>query len=131
MSARPRVLVADDHPVMLQSLARLLAVECDVVATVSDGLAVIATAQETSPDLVVIDISMPRLNGLAVAERLEQLGSTARFVFVTMHRQHEYVEKSMARGVFGFVVKDRLAADLIAAIRAVVAGQTFVSPMAE
>ena len=128
MSARPRVLVADDHPLMLQALARLIAVECDVVGTVSDGLAVVAAVQATSPDVVVMDVSMPGLDGVATAARLKQLGATARVVLVTMHRGHEDVNDGMALGAIGFVVKDRLAADLMPAIRAVLAGHSFLSP---
>ena len=128
MTSRPRVLVADDHRAMLDSLVRLLSGEFEVVATVSDGLAAVATATELEPDLLVLDIAMPGLNGIAAAARLKDSGSTAKIVFVTNLHDREFVEGSLALGDVGFVVKDRLVADLLPAIRSVLAGQSFVSP---
>jgi DNA-binding NarL/FixJ family response regulator len=128
MTSRPRVLVADDHRAMLNSLVRLLSAEFEVVATVSDGLAAVATATRLEPDLLVLDIAMPGLNGIAAAARLKSVGSTAKVVFVTNLDTREFVEESLALGEVGFVVKDRLVADLLVAIRTVLAGQSFVSP---
>jgi DNA-binding NarL/FixJ family response regulator len=127
-SGRPRVLVADDHPAMLESLVRLVSVELDVVAAVTDGLAVVTTAARLEPDLLVLDIAMPGMNGIAAAARLRESGSTAKVVFVTNLRDREFVEESLALGEVGFVVKDRLVADLLPAIRQVLSGQSFVSP---
>ena len=128
MNNRTRVLVADDHPAMLDSLVRLLSKEFDIVANVGDGLAVIADADRLQPDLLVLDIAMPGLNGIAAATRLKQSGSKAKIVFVTNLRDREFVQGAMALGEVGFVVKDRLVADLLPAIRQVLAGQSFVSP---
>ena len=128
MNNRTRVLVADDHPAMLDSLVRLLSKEFDIVANVCDGLAVIAHADRLQPDLLVLDIAMPGLNGIAAATRLKQSGSTAKVVFVTNLHDREFVQGAMALGEVGFVVKDRLVADLLPAIRQVLAGQSFVSP---
>jgi DNA-binding NarL/FixJ family response regulator len=113
---------------MLNSLVRLLSAEFEVVATVSDGLAAVATATRLEPDLLVLDIAMPGLNGIAAAARLKSVGSTAKVVFVTNLDTREFVEESLALGEVGFVVKDRLVADLLLAIRTVLAGQSFVSP---
>jgi len=128
MTSRPRVLVADDHRAMLDSLVRLLSGEFDVVATAGDGLSAVATATALEPDLLVLDIAMPGLNGIAAAARLKDSGSTAKVVFVTNLHDREFVEESMALGDVGFVVKDRLVADLLPAIRSVLAGRSFVSP---
>jgi DNA-binding NarL/FixJ family response regulator len=128
MSARPRVLVADDHRAMLDTLVRLLSRDFEIVATAMDGLSAIAKAEQLQPDLLVLDIAMPELNGIAAAARLKERGSTARVVFVTNLRDREFVEESLALGEVGFVVKDRLVADLLPAIRHVLAGETFVSP---
>ena len=128
MTARPRVLVADDHRAMLDSLVRLLTRDFDVVAAVTDGVAAVEEAEHLEPDLLVLDIAMPGLNGIAAAARLKSNGSTAKVVFVTNMRDREFVQESMALGDVGFVVKDRLVSDLLPAIRHVLAGETFVSP---
>jgi len=128
MTGRPRVLVADDHRAMLDSLVGLLSGEFEVVATVSDGLSAVAKAALLEPDLLVLDIAMPGLNGIAVAARLKENGSTAKVVFVTNLHDREFVQESLALGEIGFVVKDRIVADLLPAIRKVLAGESFVSP---
>src|SRR6266850_798633 len=128
MTSRPRVLVADDHRAVLDSLVRLLSSEFEIVATVTDGLSAVTTAARLQPDLLVLDIAMPGLNGLAAAARLKESGSAAKVVFVTNLHDREFVQESLALGNVGFVVKDRLVADLLPALRAVLAGQSFVSP---
>jgi DNA-binding NarL/FixJ family response regulator len=128
MSVRPRVLVADDHRAMLDSLVRLLSHDFDVVAMVTDGLAAVAEAEHLEPDLLVLDIAMPGLNGIAAAARLKEHGSKAKIVFVTNMKDREFVQESLALGDVGFVVKDRLVADLLPAVRQVLSGQAFVSP---
>ena len=128
MSGRPRVLVADDHRAMLDSLVQLLSREFDVVAAVSDGLSAVTEAEQLEPDLLVLDIAMPGLNGIAAAARLKERGSKAKIVFVTNMRDREFVQKSLSLGEIGFVAKDRLVADLLPAIRRVLAGESFVSP---
>jgi DNA-binding NarL/FixJ family response regulator len=128
MSGRPRVLVADDHRAMLDTLAQLLSREFEVVAKVADGLSAVSEAERLDPDVLVLDIAMPELNGIAAAARLKERGSTAKVVFVTNLHDREFVEESLALGDIGFVVKDRLVADLLPAIRRVLAGETFVSP---
>jgi DNA-binding NarL/FixJ family response regulator len=115
--------------VMLETLVRLLSHDFDVVATASDGLAVLTQAEDLAPDLLVLDIAMPGLNGIATAARLKSLGSTARVVFVTNMRGRDFVDRSLALGPVGFVVKDRLVADLFPAIRSVLSGEPFVSPL--
>ena len=127
-SSRPRVLVADDHRAMLDSLVRLLSKEYEVVAALLDGGAVVGAAARHIPDVLVLDIAMPGMSGLAAAAQLKKRGSTAKVVFVTMHHDAEYVQESLALGTVGFVVKDRLVADLLPAVREVLSGHTFVSP---
>ena len=112
---------------MLDTLVRLLSREFDVVAALSDGLTVVSAAARLDPDLLVLDIAMPGLNGIAAAARLQAQGSTAKVVFVTNLHDREFVEHSQALGTVGFVVKDRLFADLLPAIRQVLVGEPFVS----
>jgi DNA-binding NarL/FixJ family response regulator len=128
MTGRPRVLVADDHRAMLDTLVRLLSAEFDVVAAVADGVSVVKQAGQLHPDLLVLDIAMPGLSGLAAATRLKERGFDGKLVFVTNMRDREFVDGSLALGNVGFVVKDRLVADLLPAIRRVLAGEAFVSP---
>jgi DNA-binding NarL/FixJ family response regulator len=102
---------------MLESLVRLLTRDFDIVAAVSDGTAAVAEAEQLEPDLLVLDIAMPGLNGIAAAARLKEQGSQAKVVFVTNMRDREFVQESLALGDVGFVAKDRLVADLLPAIR--------------
>ena len=127
VSDRPRVVVADDHHAMLETLVQILSSEFEVVAAVSDGLSVITAAAELEPDLLVLDIAMPGLNGIAAATRVRNSGSSAKVVFVTNLREREFVRESLALGQVGFVIKSRLVADLLPAVRSVLAGQSFVS----
>jgi DNA-binding NarL/FixJ family response regulator len=113
---------------MLESLVRLLTKEFEVVATVSDGMAAIDAAKRADPDLLILDIAMPGLSGIAAAAQLKSSGSRAKVVFVTMHYDREFVQKALELGEVGFVAKDRLVMDLLPAIRAVQAGKSFVSP---
>jgi DNA-binding NarL/FixJ family response regulator len=113
---------------MLESLVGLLSRDFDVVAAVPDGLSAVTEAEQLDPDLLVLDIAMPGLNGIAAAARLRDHGSKARVVFVTNMRDREFLQEALALGDVGFVVKDRLVADLLPAIRSVVAGEVFVSP---
>jgi len=128
-SRRRRVLIADDHQAMLDTLVHLLSRDFDVIATANDGLAAVTQAEQLEPDLLVLDIAMPVLNGIAAATRLKSRGSTAKVVFVTNMRGREFVDRSLALGQVGFVVKDRLVADLLPAIAQVLAGEAFVSPL--
>jgi DNA-binding NarL/FixJ family response regulator len=128
MQGRPRVVVADDHRAMLDTLVRMLSRDFDVVAAVQDGLSAVSQAEQLRPDLLILDIAMPGLNGIAAAARLKAHGSTARIVFVTNMRDPVFVQESLALGDVGFVVKDCLVDDLLPAVRRVLAGESFVSP---
>jgi DNA-binding NarL/FixJ family response regulator len=128
MTGRPRALVADDHRAMLETLVGLLADHFDVVAAVGDGVSVVTQAGLLQPDVLVLDIAMPGLSGLAAAARLQERGFTGKIVFVTNMRDREFVERSLDLGAIGFVAKDRLVSDLLTAIRRVLAGEGFVSP---
>jgi DNA-binding NarL/FixJ family response regulator len=113
---------------MLDSLVRLLSRDFDVVSAVTDGVSVVDAAARHAPDLLVLDIAMPGLNGIAAAARVKASGSPVKVVFVTNLHEREFVDGALALGDIGFVVKDRLVADLLPAIRTVLNGQAFVSP---
>jgi DNA-binding NarL/FixJ family response regulator len=124
---RVRVVVADDHQDMLSVLVQMLSPQYEVVAAVGDGRAAVAAAERLAPDLLILDISMPELDGIAAAVELKGRGSAAKVVFITMYDDREFVRASSTLGAIGFVVKNRLASDLLPAVRTVLAGQTFVS----
>lgn len=128
MKGRVRILVADDHRAMLETLVGMLSSDFDIVAAVGDGLTAVTQAEHLEPDLLVLDIAMPGLNGIAAAAQLKRRGSTAKVVFVTNMRDREFIQESLTLGQVGFVIKDRLVADLLPAVRDVLAGKSFVSP---
>jgi DNA-binding NarL/FixJ family response regulator len=121
-------LLADDHADVLAIEARILAPEFDVVKTVGDGRALLEEAARLRPDALVIDISMPVMNGIEAALQLQATGSPARIVFLTVHDDPDYVRAARAAGALGYVVKCRLASDLLPALREALAGRPFVSP---
>ena len=122
------VLLADDHEDVLGTVARLLVPEFNVVGTVTDGKALLAAAERLMPDVVVVDISMPVLNGIEAVRRLMESGSPAQVVFLTIHESSEYVGAALATGALGYVVKSRLATDLGVAIKEAHAGRSYLSP---
>jgi DNA-binding NarL/FixJ family response regulator len=125
---RARVLLADDHEDFLAVAARLLAEEFDVVNKVGDGQALLGEAARLEPDVLVLDISMPVLSGIEAARQLQATGCRARIIFLTVHDDPDYVRAAFAAGALGYVVKCRLASDLLFALREVLAGRSFVSP---
>ena len=114
---RIRVLLADDHEAMLDRVARLLATECNVVGTVTDGQQALDAARELKPDVLVLDISMPVMNGIETARRLKEAGSETRIVFLTVHDDPDFAREALEAGALGYVIKQRIASDLVAAIK--------------
>jgi len=113
---------------MLDTVALLLVSEFDVVGTVTNGKALLSAAERLKPDVVIVDISMPILNGIEAVRRLKESGSQAQVVFLTVHESSDYVHAALATGALGYVVKPHLAADLSVAINAVHAGRSYLSP---
>lgn len=124
----PRVLLADDQEEMVQAVFLTLGDEFDVIGTAEDGTLAVELATRLSPDVLVLDVSMPLLNGIEAACRLQELGSHARVIFLTVHADPEFVEAALSVGALGYVLKPSLATDLVPAIRAVVRGDIFISP---
>ncbi len=120
---RIRVLLADDHEAMLDRVAGLLATECNVVGTVTDGQQALDAAMELKPDVLVLDISMPVMNGIETARRLKEAGSETRIVFLTVHDDPDFAREALEAGAVGYVIKQRIASDLVAAIKKAHAGR--------
>src|SRR5271163_5090469 len=124
---RKRVLVADDLAPVLSTVAALLRESFDVVDTVSDGEAALETTLRLQTDLVVLDISMPVMSGIEVAEELTRLGSKTRIVFLTAHQDTDILKACQTAGGLGYVLKLAMVTDLIPAINAALAGRSFAS----
>jgi len=124
---RRRILLADDHPLVLERVTKLLQSAFDVVGVVHNGFEMVEEAMRLSPDVIVADISMPGLDGLAAARRLREMGAGATIVFLTIHEGPELVEACLADGALGFVLKSHMKTDLIRAINAALSGRCFVS----
>ncbi len=120
---RTRVLLADDHEAMLDRVARLLATECNVVGTVTDGQQALDAARELKPDVLVLDISMPVMTGIETARRLKEAGFETRIVFLTVHDDPDFAREALEVGALGYVIKQRIASDLVAAIKKAHAGR--------
>ena len=128
---RARVLLADDHPAVVKDLCAVLQPEFDVIATVANGVALLAKVDgELSPDVIVTDITMPGLDGIAAASEILRKNPAARIVFVTVHDETELVKKSLAMGVLGYVLKLTAGEDLVPAIHAALRGEQYISPLA-
>src|SRR3954454_3421540 len=125
---RARILLADDHKAMRERVVHLLEDEFEILGAFEDGLAMVDAAERLKPDLCLLDISMPFLNGIEVANELRQDGSTAKIIFLTIHEDPDFVQAALNTGASGYVVKSRIASDLVAAVRQVLAGRKFVSP---
>jgi len=121
--ARPRVLIADDHPGVLERVSELLQRDYDIVAVVSDGLAAVDAALVLRPDIAIFDVSMPTLNGFQAAARIADGGCTPRVVFLTVHEDPGFVEAARRAGARGYVAKRTMIAELLPAIRLVLDGQ--------
>ncbi len=126
---RPRILLADDHKLMAEALQHLLQTDFDVVGTVSDGRALIRAAAELKPELVVVDIGMPLLNGLDAADQLKALQPDIKIVFLTQNREPRYAVEAFRRKASGYLLKDSAASELTTAIREVLQGRSYVSPL--
>ena len=124
---RPRVVLADDHRIVLEGLLVLLKQDFDVVGTAENGVALVELAGREQPDVVVTDITMPLLNGIDAVRRLRESGVTAKVVFLTMHPDVVYATRALEAGASGYVLKHSAPDELIQAIRAVLRGGQFIS----
>ena len=124
-----QILLADDHPVVAEDLRTVLEAEFDVIATVGDGYELVAAAETLTPDVIVTDIGMPGLDGIAAAGEILRRNPSARIVFVTVHNDSEIVQKALATGVLGYVLKLTAGDELVPATHAALRGERYVSPL--
>ena len=124
-----RVLLADDYPKMLDKTTQLLRGEFDIIGSAHDGGQALEATARLNPDLLILDISMPVLNGIQVAARLRDSGCKAKVIFLTVHEDRDYIDAAFAVGALGYVLKSRVATDLLPAIYAVLQGHRFTSPL--
>src|SRR5512135_466441 len=124
-----RLLLADDHTLLLEGIRLLLEPEYELVGSVEDGLALLAAAKTLKPDVILLDISMPALNGIDAARRLRKVVPSARLIFLTMHAGPDYVAAAFQAGAMGYLLKRAAASELKTAIREVMKGNHYVSPL--
>jgi DNA-binding NarL/FixJ family response regulator len=122
------VLLADDHQELLEEVKSILATDFDVIGAADNGHHLLALAEALRPDVVVVDISMPGLNGIDAVRQLLETGSTAKCIFLTLHEDGAFVGACFAAGAMGYVLKRRASTDLVVAIQEVLMGRRFVSP---
>lgn len=125
---RPRVLLADDNPAMLEFVSKMLANDCEVVAAVRDGRAALREYARLRPDVLLLSMSVGDLSGIEVGQQLRDSGYDARIVLLTVEEEPDFVKSALGAGVSAYVVKFRLGTDLLPAIRAALVGKLFVSP---
>ncbi len=128
-AARARILLADDHALLLDAFRRLLEPAYDIVAAVTDGHALVEAARRLRPDVIVADIGMPRLNGLGACERRPAELPDTRLVFLTVNEDPDVAAEAVRRGAAGFLLKKGAAAELFTALERVLAGHTYLTPL--
>jgi DNA-binding NarL/FixJ family response regulator len=124
-----RLLIADDHRLLAEACKSILEPEFQVVDIVTDGRSLMKSALEFKPDIVILDIAMPRLNGLDAGEQIKQKIPTTRLVFLTMNSAADVAAEAFRRGASGYVLKQSAAEELLIAIRKVVQGESYLSPL--
>lgn len=125
---RPRALLADDHSMMLAGLHKLVEEHCEVVGTVGDGRALVEAAQRLEPDVIILDIVMPLLNGIDAARQIKRLCPDAKLIFLTMQTSPTYATEALEAGASGYLLKHSAPVELPLAIDAALQGQRYLTP---
>ena len=129
MNRRPRILLADDHTMLLDAFRRLLEPRCEIVGTACDGHALLDLAASTRPDVIVLDISMPRLNGMDACAQLRRKMPDVRFVFLTVNEDPDIAAEAIRLGASGYLLKSSASVELFTAIEQALAGKTYITPL--
>lgn len=127
--SKPRVLLADDHALLIGAYEKLLAGECDVVGHAQDGRALVAAAETSKPDIVILDISMPLLNGIEAGRQIKRRAPDCKLVFVTMNEDPGLAAEAFRAGASAYLLKSSAWAELVTAIREVMRGRSYVTPL--
>lgn len=130
MIPRPRIILAEDHQLLREAFTKILEPDCDVLAAVSDGQALVAATQHLLPDVVIVDVTMPVLNGLEAARQLQASHPSTKIIFLTMNEDPEIAAAAFRAGASAFILKNSAASELLQAIREVQAGRSYVTPLA-
>jgi DNA-binding NarL/FixJ family response regulator len=128
MTSRPRVLIADDHNLVAELCKRLLETDFDVVGVVANGRALVRAAGELKPDVIVLDVAMPVLNGLDAGRHIKQMLPAVKLVYLTMNPDVEVAAEAFRCGASGYLLKTCAAAEMVLAVRDVLLGKSYVSP---
>ncbi len=126
---KPRVLLADDHTFVIEGFKKLLEEQCELVGAVEDGRALVEAATKLQPDLVILDISMPRLNGIEAARKIKKQSPTIKLIFVTMHADTAYINEAFRAGASGYLLKQSAATELVQAVQSVMSENFYVTPL--
>jgi DNA-binding NarL/FixJ family response regulator len=126
---RPRIILADDHRIVIEGLRTLLETKFEMVGTVEDGRALMDATKKLHPDVVVADISMPLLNGIEAVRQIKKNDPAVRVIFLTMHPDVTYAVEAFNAGASGYVLKHSAPSELVNAIHEVLKGRTYVTPM--
>ncbi len=126
---KPRVLLADDHAIIIEGLTRLLEPEFEVAGSVGDGRSLVESASRIGPDAIIADISMPLMNGIEAAREIKRNQPDAKIVLLTMHPEIMYAKAAFEAGCSGFVLKHSSGSELKVALREVLAGRSYVTPL--
>lgn len=127
--SKPRILLADDHALVIEGFRRILEGPYELVGTVGDGRALVEAAKRLQPDIVILDVSMPLLNGIDAAAQLKKCCPTVKVIVVTMHADREYVRSAFEAGASAYVLKRSAVDELEQAIRAVLGGHSYITPL--
>jgi DNA-binding NarL/FixJ family response regulator len=126
---RPRVILADDHTMLVEAFEKLLSPVCDIVRKVADGRALLDAARELRPDIVIVDISMPLLNGLTAARQIREMDRNIKLVFVTMNEDPDLAAEAFRAGASAYLLKRSAASELLTAIQQVMQRRSYVTPL--
>jgi DNA-binding NarL/FixJ family response regulator len=127
-SKLPRVILADDHTILVEAFRKLLEPTCEVVATVADGHALLEVAPKLRPDVIVLDIAMPLLNGLDAGRQVKEIVPGVKLVFLTMNEDPDLAVEAIRMGASGYLLKKSAASELFKAIQAALKGKSYVTP---